>query len=124
MSDIFRNLTPTGDWLIGKGTAGFAQNNQAIGLDIQTAVLSFKGDCFFAQFDGVDWFNRLNVGQQDALTQEIWNLILQRNGVLAVNTVNVDLNRKTRAISISYDIETVYGNLTGLINSIAGTLNA
>ncbi len=100
---IFRTLTSLGDWTFGSGISGYATQEKAIELNIQTRLLSWKQDCFFALDEWVDWLARLDKGQETNLKNELKNVILQSFGVVSVNSVEGILNRETR------NIDTIYG---------------
>lgn len=105
----FRSLDDTGDWQFGKGLSSYATANDAIALDIKTACLSFVGDCFFAQYDFIDWKNRLDYNQVENLKNELYSVISTRNGVNAVKTLDIEFSN--HKFIISYDIITIYSSL-------------
>jgi hypothetical protein len=105
---IFRQLSSVGDWLFGKGVNDYATNEDAINLNIQTRLQSWVGNCFFALSDGIDWRDRLDVGQQDALVDEIKSNILNAFGVVGINSVQAIFNGATRSFRIVYDIQTIF----------------
>lgn len=120
-SMIFRQLTPAGDWTFGKGVSGYAVDEAAIELNIKTRLLSWKGDCFFALDDFVDWLGRLDKGQEANLVRELKIVILQSFGVVGVNTIQASLNRDLRSIQITYDVATIFGqSFTNTLNLAAG----
>lgn len=113
---IFRQITALGDWTFGKGISGYARDEQAIELNIRTRLLSWKGDCFFALDDWVDWLGRLDKGQETNLKNELKNVILQSFGVVAVNSIIGELNHKTRSFRVTYNIGTIFG--TSFVNTL------
>ncbi len=119
---IFRQLTPDGDWLFGKGINDFAFDEEAIGLNIKTRILSWVGDCFFALADGIDWRSRMDTGQQDALVEEIKSNILNAFGVVGINSVEAIFNGITRRFRITYSIQTIFTpSFVGVIDQSSGT---
>ena len=107
---IIRSIDATNDWTFGKGLGNYSTQESAIEENIQTRLLSWVGDCFFALPDGVDWKNRLDVGQQDLILDEIKTVILQSYGVVAVNSVTGVFNGATRLFSITYNIDTIFSS--------------
>lgn len=105
---IFRQIDANGDWEFGKGVNDYARNEDAINLNIRTRILSWVGDCFFALSDGIDWRNRLDVGQQAALVEEIKSNLLQAFGVIEINGVQSQFDGQTRTARLLYDIRTIY----------------
>lgn len=105
---IFRQLTASGDWTFGKGINGYATQQDAIGLNIKTRLLSWRGDCFFSLNDFVDWIARLDKGQMANLTAELQTVILQSVGVVAINSFTATLNDVSRFYQAVYNIQTIY----------------
>lgn len=103
----FRNLTANHDWVFGSGKNSYVTENQEIGLNVETRVLSFLGDCFFATEEGIDWWNLLDIGRQTQLENSVQETIKNTPGVTAINSVDVVMGAN-RKITISYDIQTIY----------------
>ncbi len=120
---IFRQLTANGDWLFGKGRNDYAINDNAIGLNIKTRILSWIGDCFFALADGIDWRSRLDKGQKDALLEELKSNILNAFGVVGINSVEALFDGNTRTIHITYSIQTIFSpSFVATIDQSSGTV--
>ena len=103
----FRNLDANGDWTWGAGLGNYAINDQAIGLNIQTRVLSWVNDCFFDMTAGIDWYTRLGTrGQRELLETELRRIILQSSGVTGLISFDTILNG--RNFSANYNITTIY----------------
>lgn len=114
----FRNLDGQHDWVFGSGKNSYVTENQEIGLNIRTRVLSFLGDCFFATEEGIDWWNLLDMGKQEQLENSIQETIKNTPGVTAINSVDVVLGAN-RKITITYDIQTIYSeSYTGEITPL------
>lgn len=103
----FRNLDGNHDWVFGSGRNDYVTENQEIALNIQTRILSFLGDCFFAINEGIDWFNLLDYRYQDRLELAVQETIKNTPGVTAINDVQILLGAN-RKITITYDIQTVF----------------
>ncbi len=121
---IIRALTPTGDWTFGKGLADYNQNEQAVEENILTWLQSWVNNCFFALKDGIDWQNLLDVGQKDNLVDSIRANILQRYGVVGINFMDVVFDARTRHISITARIQTIFSQSFQLqLTQISGVSN-
>ena len=105
---IFRALNSQGDWLWGQGVGGYATGNDAIGLNIETRIRSWSGNCFFSTNDFIDWFSLLDVGQENNLVQTIKQTILQSYGVVNITSFSYTLNPATRILSFTADIQTIF----------------
>lgn len=104
---IFRNLDENHDWTFGRGKQNFAARQKAIGLNVKTRLLSWVGDCFFAQSAGVDWLNRLgNKNQRNLLELDLRRVISQSRDVTAIKSFDSNLNG--RNFDARYSILTVY----------------
>ena len=106
---IFRRLDINDDWTFGNGKGNFAMDQEAINLNIKTRLLSWKNDCFFSMNDFIDWNGLLSQRNSDNIELAVKSVILQSYGVIGVNSVTVSYDSTTRTITITYDIDTIYG---------------
>ena len=105
-----RKIDAEGDWMWGKGMSSYAVDEAAIEQNVKTRILSWVGDCFFDMQAGIDYKNRIDVRQQQALADDIRALILQSFGVWGAGSVDVNFVGNTRAITIGYNaVETIFG---------------
>ncbi|PHS61060.1 MAG: hypothetical protein COB09_19115 [Thalassobium sp.] len=103
----FRNLTENHDWTFGSGLQNYTSGNQAIGIDIKTRLLSWIGDCFFAENEGIDWKNRIgSKNQRNLLENDIRRIILKTQGVTELLSFDTILN--DRNFTASYSINTIF----------------
>ena len=115
---MFRNLDADGDWTWGNSLSNYVIENQEVGLNIRTRVMSFLGDCFFAINEGIDWWNLLDYRYQDRLENAVTEVVKNTQGVTALNNVDVIVNAD-RNIRIVYDVQTIYSqSFTGEITPI------
>ena len=115
---MFRNLDADGDWTWGNSLNNYVIENQEIGINIKTRVLSFLGDCFFAINEGIDWWNLLDYRYQDRLENAVTEVVKNTEGVTGLNNVDVLVNAE-RNIRIYYDVQTIYSqSYTGEITPI------
>lgn len=104
---IFRNIDSFGDWTFGQGLANFVSQNDAIGLNIKTRILSWLGDCFFDTTAGIDWLNRLGSKNQRTLLEfDLKRIILQSEGVTGINSLSTQLF--DRSFTANYSVNTIY----------------
>ena len=106
---IIRNLDSNHDWTFGNSQANYLRDDAATLLNIQTRLLSFLNNCFWALDEGIDWWTRLNRGQEENLENDIQNIILQTPNVASVNAIDVALDAN-RQLNCSYSITTDYDN--------------
>jgi hypothetical protein len=105
---IIRNLDSLGDWRFGKGLQSYARDEQAVEVNVATRLRSWIGDCFFALQDGIDWRSRLDIGQEEALKEELKACILQSYGVVSVDSVTLTKDADRRVI-VAYQMSTIFG---------------
>lgn len=117
----FRQLTSSGDWTFGAGLANYASAQQAIELNIKTAVLMWAGD-FFASLNGwINWKGALSTADQTALNAALETLLLQCYGVTSVVSSKVLVNRTTRQFFATYVVTTVYSQqVTSQVQILSG----
>ena len=108
-----RALDTLGDWTYGKGQNNYKVRNPAVAESIQTRLLSFLGDCFFDLGAGIDWFTYLGGKDQLGLNLAVSAVILNTQDVTGIRQLSIDLNRATRALTITYQVQTVYSVLSG-----------
>jgi hypothetical protein len=99
----------THDWNFGKGLSDYASDLIALEQNVETRLLSWKNDCFFAMQDGVDYKYLLDKGQGNNLAQAVKLQILATEGVTKVSDLIAELN-SDRSMEISCKIDTIYGN--------------
>ena len=78
--------------------------------NLATRLLSNLNDCFFAINDGVDWFNLVANKDNVSLLSAIRKVIIDTDGVTKINSVDVFLDRTTRNMTVTYNINTQYTN--------------
>ena len=111
----FRNLDENHDWVWGTGKNAYVKDEQEIALNLETRILSFLGDCFFAINEGIDWWNLLDYRYQGRLENAVSEVVKNTPGVTAINRIDV-LMGADRQIRIQYDIQTIFStSFTGEI---------
>lgn len=106
-----------GDWTFGQGRQNYLTGAAEINQDIATALKVFLAECFFDTSFGVDWFNLIGGKNAAAIILQCRTLISQRRGVTKINKVDAFLDARTRGLSVTYNVSTVYSLQT--INTVA-----
>ena len=79
-------------WQFGQGYSSYRNEKYAIAQDIKTALLEFQNDCYFALNHGIDWLTRLGYkNQKELLDEDVYNVIVNRYGVLSVENFESDV---------------------------------
>ena len=116
-----RNLDINGDWVLGSGNSSFANDQEAIALNIKTRLSSWNGNCPHDLTAGIDWINRLDANQEEQLRLDLAACIAKSYGVMNVTAVSATLDRRTRNYTISYSVDTIYGqNFNAQVNLLLG----
>ena len=113
-----RALDGAGDWAFGQGLSNYLTGQAAIIQDVETALLFFQNDCFWATTFGVDWWNLLGQtggAAENAILLQCRKVILGVHGVVSIASVNASLNSSSRTLTISYSINTVYSQASGSV---------
>jgi hypothetical protein len=108
----FRALDANGDWTFGKGISGFLIGKDALTVNLVTITKEWKGECFFAMQDGVDWNNYLDIGTKTLLDADLQRNWLKSYGVLRIDSYSSSLDTKTRQLTVKASLFTIYGSLT------------
>lgn len=107
--------------MFGQGLGSYATALNAIALDIAARIRSRKGNCFFAPEDGIDYTNLLDKNREASFLTAMSNAIMQTPGVVKINSISSNLNRQTRGMSLTYNIQTIYTrSFTATIDNITG----
>lgn len=117
---IIRGIDANGDWLFGKGGQDYVSGNLAVAQLIQSNILMFLNDCFFAMDQGIDWFNLLGNKNQTAISLAVNAAIINTTNVTSLVQSSINLARTARSLSIAYQVTTVY---TGTSAPMVGSLS-
>jgi hypothetical protein len=104
---IVRALDINGDFSFGRGKSNYKIGIDAIKQNIQTRLKSWKGDCFFALNDGVDYENFLDKNTKVFLDNDIKRVILQSYGVIRIDSFSSEI--VDRDYTATTTVMTVYG---------------
>jgi len=106
-----RALDADHDFVFGRGLQSYKSDLDALKQSVKTRLMQWKNNCFFAMDEGVDYANELDIGTKDALDADVKRVILQTGDVLRIDNYSSTLDTDSRALSISCEIQTKYGNL-------------
>ena len=109
---IFRALDMDGDWTFGKGISGFLIGKDALSANLVTITKEWKGECFFALQDGIDWNNFLDIGTKTLLDADLQRNWLKSYGVLRIDLYTSTLDITTRQLTVKASLFTIYGSLS------------
>jgi len=102
-------ITAQGDWTFGKGRANYITKSKAIAQNVRTRIRSFTGDWFLDIEHGIDWMNLLGrPGTERRIIRAIERTILQTEGVLSVNNINIVRRDRNRQVSIEAEYTDVF----------------
>lgn len=107
------------DWEFGFGLSSYRFAESAIEENIKTSLQCWLNDCFWRLDFGVDWANLLgskNPAGQAGIILQCREVIVSSFGVTRVNSVSASIDSLTRALSVQYNINTIYSrNNSGIV---------
>ncbi len=112
-----RGLSPTNDWLFGRGRNDYLVDRKAVAQSIKTRLKSFLGDCFFDLSAGIDWFNLNGSKRELELRLAISAVILNTEGVQTLTELTFSRSVASRIFLIQYECSTIYGTVNGEIDA-------
>jgi len=106
-----RQLTATGDFPFGQGSANYLVDSRAtVAQEVLTTLLLFQGEWFLDITKGVPWFTQVaGVGTIPLYDSIIKEAILNVQGVTAIVNYSSNLNRVTRQLTVAVTIDTQFG---------------
>lgn len=102
-------IDANGDWTFGRGLSGYRRGTDAVRQMVQTRLREFVNDWFLDTTAGIDWIRLCSARDSQAeILREVRRVVLTTEGVLTLDFLSVELNRQTRALSISLRAGTIY----------------
>lgn len=112
-------IDENGDWVFGRGEGNYATGNKAIEINIITKLRSFQNDWFLNILDYIDWYTLLSINNNEKLIKDaIATTVLNSQGVLFVNLVDIDYNRELRKITIKVKFVTIYNKELSIVTGV------
>lgn len=99
------------DWSWGNGRQSYFTAENAVAANIKTRLWTFLGECFFALNAGVDWWNLIgakNPQAQANIILQCRTIIINSEGVVRINTINPVFDPRTRKLTLTFTIDTIY----------------
>ena len=115
---IIRAIDSDNDWTFGQGKQSYLTAARAIDQNIQTRLMSWLNDTFWAMDFGVDWRNLIggkNPAAQNGIILQCRTVLAASFGVVRVNKVDASLDSNRRLL-LAYTVDTIYSRaVTGQI---------
>lgn len=110
----YRALSPTGDYVFGKGSGAILRNTpQTVGQAIYTRLRLQLGEMFYATDVGVPFTTQvIGYVNQQTRDQVFINVILNTPGVTQLVAFDSAINPATRQYAFTATVNTVYGSIT------------
>ncbi len=107
----YRKLSPTGDYTFGGGELDFYRDNpEAVAQSVQTRLLLWLGEWFLNIDSGTAVMQGiLGKKTKQSADATIQDRVLTTTGVVDIENYVSEIDETTRAISISFDLNTIYG---------------
>lgn len=109
----YRELSPTGDYVFGRGPAEFLVNTpQTVGQAVKTRLLLLVGEWFLNVTDGTPYATKiLGTNTKNTYDTAIRERILDTPGVTQITEYFSAFNSDTRALTVTATIDTIYGSI-------------
>lgn len=110
----YRALSPTGDYVFGKGPSIILTNTpETVGQAIYTRLRLQLGEMFFATDEGVPFTTQV-IGYVDQTTrdQAFMNVILTTPNVTSILAFDSAIDPATRRYAFTATVQTAYGATT------------
>ncbi len=106
----YRSLSPTGDYVFGRGTTEFLVNSpEAVAQAVRTRLLLITGEWYLDTAEGTPYEEAiLGMHKQGLYDQAIKERILGTQGVLQIDRYASVLNQQ-RELTVDCLISTIYG---------------
>ena len=110
----YRKQDEMGDYSFGAGLNDFhIDNAEAIAQAIETRLKLWVGEWFADTSDGTGWSQAI-LGKQSKNLYELTlrQRVLETYGVTAIESFQSSLDRETRRLTVSMNVNTFYGQTT------------
>lgn len=115
-----RAIDDNNDWTFGRGRNDYRRDQDALGQRLKTRLQSFLGDCFFAQTEGIDWFELAGSKRQTELALAISAVILNTDEVTEIVDFDFSFD-ENRTFTVTYDVRSIYGGtINGSVSPFGG----
>lgn len=119
--EIFRSLDAGGDWVFGQGLGSYLTGEQAVAIDLKTALFCFLNDACWNMEFGIDWVKYLGgKGTMNAILLACRQMIASRLNIVAIISLSATLNDVTRQLTLVYNVATTFSR--SLISSVQVTI--
>lgn len=106
----YRQLDASGDYTLN---AFLANSPQAVGQAIKTRLALITGEYWLNVTEGTPWRTQvLGKYTSNAYDAVLKSRILKTQGVLSIDAYDSQLDRNTRALTVTATVSTIYGATT------------
>lgn len=104
-------LTEDGDWRFGRGRSDYVNRSRWVRQKVVTRLRSHEQDWFLDTEHGLPWFELLGQrGTEEQLRSEIEEIVLNTDGVLNIQKLDVSVDEREFRARIRYT--DVYGEIS------------
>jgi hypothetical protein len=108
-----RKLDASGDYVLGTGNDFFVNTPAGVAQNVKTRLSLLTGEWFVDTSAGTPWIpgilGKVRLQNYDVLLKE---RILGTTGLLAITAYSSSLDASKRSLSVTVDIDTIYGPAT------------
>ena len=108
----YRKLDENGDMVFGSGRNDYLTDIEAVRQACKTRMLLLQGEWFENKADGLPFFQQIggSFNNLDAIKKIIRERLQSTAKVISVTNVEVNLDRDSRLLSFSANVQTEYGS--------------
>jgi hypothetical protein len=107
-----RAIDNNNDWLYGHNIADLKSGIAELQQNLKTRLQHYKYDCFYDFESGIDYGRIFDYNTPEAeIRAELGNCILGTEGIIGIDSITVNLDRKNRILHFSCSINTICGNI-------------
>ena len=109
--------TENGDIILTNGQAVIISNGDCLAQRLENAIKMDKGSWFLNTDKGIEWMDIL--GNKSVSFRAIYTRIRKILGsdeeVSSINSIEISADRETRLMSVTFSVNSIYGEVTGTV---------
>ena len=97
------------DWVFGRNDKAYVDGSRMVRQNVVTRIKSFKNDWILDTDAHIDWITLLGSrNSQGQILREVERVVLDTDGVLRINKLEIVADNKKRTAQINLSFTTIY----------------
>lgn len=102
-------LDTNSDWTFGRNDKAYVNGSRMVKQNVVTRIKSFKNDWILDIDANIDWITLLgSKNSQGQILREVERVVLDTDGVLRINKLEIMADNKKRTAKINLNFTTIY----------------